>query len=265
MSSDRDPRQARFLTLASLRWVIRNRAWSRFYLIRYWRLLMLRLRSPHVILEGLVFIGRGARIEARRGYGRVIIGRWVHLGEGVQLRAHEGTLRIGEKTVFGQNTTVNAYLDVEIGAQCLISDWIYVGDFDHVYDDIKVPIKDQGIVKAPIRIGPDCWVGNKASVLRGTVVGHGSVIAANCVAKGEFPPYSVVAGVPGRVIRNRQRIYEANAQKRIDLADIARKTAVAARVVAVGDGHDLAASSLPDGLRGDVSPDSRRGSVSAAR
>lgn len=229
-----DPRQARFVTFASLRWIIRHRAWSWFYLVRYWRLLWFHLRNPHVILEGFVFIGKGARIEARRGYGRVIIGRWVHLGEGVALRAHEGCLRVGDKTVFGKQTMVNAYLDIEIGEKCLISDWIYIGDFDHVYDDINMPIKDQGIVKSPVRIGPDCWIGNKATVLRGSVLGHGCVLAASAVAKGQFPPESVIVGIPGRVIRNRRDAYDAAAQRRIDLADIARKTAAAAADVASG-------------------------------
>jgi len=232
--SSRDPRQVRFLTIASLRWIVRNRAWSWFYLVRYWRLMWLRLRHPQVVLTGLVFIGKGVRIEARRGYGRIIIGRWVHLGEGVKLRAHEGTLRIGDKTVFGQYTTVNAYLDIEIGARGLISDWIYIGDFDHVHSDIYLPIKDQGIVKAPVRIGPDCWVGVKATVLRGTVIGHGSVVAANSVAKGEYPPESVIAGVPARVIKDRRVAWEADAQRRRDVADIARKTALAAGVSGEG-------------------------------
>lgn len=228
ISRSRDPRQARFLTFDSLRWVLRNRAWSWFYLVRYWRLMWLRLRRPDIILEGFVFLSRRVKIESRRGYGRVIIGRWVHLGEGAKLRAHEGTLRIGHKTIIGQQTTINAYLDVEIGARALVSDWIYIGDFDHVHSDINSPIKDQGIVKSPVRIGPDCWVGVKATVLRGTVVGHGSVLGANSVVKGIFPPESVIAGVPARVIKDRRAAYEAAAQHRIDLADIARKTAVAA-------------------------------------
>jgi acetyltransferase-like isoleucine patch superfamily enzyme len=65
------------------------------------------------------------------------------------------------------------------------------------------PIKDQGIVKSPVRIGADVWVGAKASVLRGAQVGAGSVLAAHTVVRGQIPPGSVVAGVPGRVVRNR--------------------------------------------------------------
>jgi acetyltransferase-like isoleucine patch superfamily enzyme len=66
-----------------------------------------------------------------------------------------------------------------------------------------VPIKDQGIVKAPVRVGPNVWVGVKASILRGAMVGEGSVLAAHSVVRGEVPAWSVVAGVPGRVVRSR--------------------------------------------------------------
>ena len=157
----RDPRQARFLTLASLRWVMRNRAYTPWYLVRYWRLLRFRLANPHVVLRGMVFLGKRVELHARPGYGRLEIGRWVHIGDGNSLRCHEGSLRIGDKVVFGKDNTVNCYLDVEIGAATIVADWVYVTDFDHRIEDVHVPIKDQGIVKTPVRIGPDCWLGMK--------------------------------------------------------------------------------------------------------
>lgn len=230
----RDPRQARYLTLASLRWVIRHRAWTPWYLLRYWRLLWLRLRHPHVITEGMVFLGRGVRLEARRGFGRLILGRWVHLGDGTALRAHEGTLRVGDKCVFGEDVTVNCYLDVEIGAATLVAAGVYVGDFDHVFADIHTPIKDQGIVKSPIRIGPDGWLGTRATITRGVRIGRGCVVAANAVVTKDLPAYAVAAGVPARVLRDRVADYEAAAAHRAALADIARKTARAAGVAADG-------------------------------
>ena len=209
--------------------MLRNRAYTPWYLIRYWRLLMLRLRRPDVVLEGMVFLGRKVTLHARPGYGRLIIGRWVHLGDLTRLRAHEGTLRVGDKVVMGSDNTVNCYLDVEIGAATLISDWVYVCDFDHVTADITVPIKDQGIVKTPVRIGPGCWIGVKSSVLRGTVLGEGSVLAAHAVARGVYPALSVVVGIPGRAIRDRGARYADAAAERAALADMARKNAEAAR------------------------------------
>jgi len=229
-----DPRQVRFLTLASLRWVVRNRAWSRWYLVRYWRFLLWRLRNPHIVTEGFVFLGKNVELSARKGYGRLVVGRWVHVGNGNSLRCHEGTLRIGDKCVFGKDNTVNCYLDIEFGAATIVADWVYVCDFDHVYSDITVPIKDQGIVKSPVRIGPDVWVGTKVTVVRGVTVGHGSVLAANSVVNRDVPAMSVAGGVPARVLKDRVAEYEASAARREALADIARKTERAARLGSPG-------------------------------
>jgi acetyltransferase-like isoleucine patch superfamily enzyme len=223
----RDPRQARFLTLASLRWVLRNRAYTPWYLVRYWRLLRFRLANPHVVLRGMVFLGKRVELHARPGYGRLEIGRWVHIGDGNAIRCHEGSLRIGDKVVLGRQNTINCYLDVEIGAATIVADWVYVTDFDHRTDDVHVPIKDQGIVKTPVRIGPDCWLGVKSTVLRGSRVGRGTVLGAHAVVRGDVPEYSIAVGAPARVVRDRRADYEAAAQRRAALADVARKTAAA--------------------------------------
>ena len=105
-------------------WVVRHRAWTPYHLVRMWRFAVFKVRHRHVVTEGFVFLGRHVEVRARPGYGRVVLGRWVHLGDGCQLRAHEGTLRVGEKTVFGRDNTVNCHLDIEIGPRCLISDWV---------------------------------------------------------------------------------------------------------------------------------------------
>ncbi len=225
----RDARQARFLTVESCRWVVRNRAWTPWYLVRYWRLLVLKLRNPHVITRGMVFLGRRVELRARPGYGRLVLGRWVHLGDENRLRVHEGTLTLGDKVVLGRDNTVNCYLDVEVGEATIVADWVYVCDFDHVTDDVHMPIKDQGIAKSPVRIGPDVWVGVKASVLRGTTIGRGSVLAAHTVARGAYPEFSVVVGSPGRVVRDRRERFAADVDRRTALADMARKHREAAR------------------------------------
>jgi acetyltransferase-like isoleucine patch superfamily enzyme len=209
----RDPRQVRYLAPASLRWIVRNRAWTPWYLVRYWRLLRLRLLHPDVVTEGMVFLGRRVEIVARPGYGRIVLGRWVHVGDDTRLRAHEGTLRVGDKVVFGRDDTVNCYIDVEIGARTLFADWVYITDFDHRFDDLDSPIKDQGIVKSPVRIGPDCWVGVRVSILRGTVVGHGCVLAAHAVVRNEIPDLAVAGGVPARVLRSRRAPADSSAAR----------------------------------------------------
>lgn len=203
---DPELRSARFLTLASLRWVIRHRAFTPWYLVRYARFLAFRLANPHVVTRGFVFLDRGVELRVRRGYGRLILGRWVHLGAGTALRCHEGTLSVGDKVVLGRNVSVNCYLDVEIGAAALFADDVYVCDFDHNFADRNRPIKDQGIAKSRVRIGPDVWIGTKVTVARGVVIGAGSVVGANAVVTHDLPPDSVAVGVPARVIKDRRAL-----------------------------------------------------------
>ncbi len=156
-----------------------------------------------MVTEGLVFLGRRTRVYGRRGFGRVVLGRWVHVGDETQLRAHEGTLRVGDKAVFGRHATVNCYLDVEIGSRTLVADLVHITDFDHRFDDLDTPIKDQGIAKSPVRVGPDSWLGVKVSVLRGSEIGSGCVVAAHAVVRGALDDCMVAGGVPARVIKAR--------------------------------------------------------------
>jgi acetyltransferase-like isoleucine patch superfamily enzyme len=78
-------------------------------------------------------------------------------------------------------------------------------------------------VKAPVRIGADVWLGTKVSVIRGTTIGDGSVIAANAVVTKDLAPYSIAVGVPARTIRSRLTDYQASAETRGSLASMAEK------------------------------------------
>jgi acetyltransferase-like isoleucine patch superfamily enzyme len=122
---------------------------------------------------------------------------------------------IGSKTVFGRDNTINAFLNISIGSECIISDSIYVCDFDHRINRIDTAIRNQGIIKSPVNIGNDVWLGTKVSVLRGSHIGDGSVVGANSVVKGAVPSLSVVAGVPARFIRKRDHLD----QESIDLLE----------------------------------------------
>lgn len=179
----------------------------RLYVPRYWpmvlRYVWLRIAKRHIRTEGFVFIGKGVDLYARRGHGRLTLGKWVFIGHGNAIRCHEGNLRIGAKTVLGAVNTINCYLDIEIGESCILADWIYICDFDHRFDDMTMPIKDQGIVKSPVRIGDNCWIGEKATVLRGVTVGEGSVVASHALVNRDVPPNSIVGGVPAKVLKTR--------------------------------------------------------------
>lgn len=60
----------------------------------------------------------------------------------------------------------------------------------------KRPITSKG----PVIIGDNVWIGDKATILPGVTIGDGAVIAANAVVTENVPEFSVVAGIPAKVI-----------------------------------------------------------------
>ena len=187
-----------------LRSLIRRRMYTPRFWVMGLRYLWLRLRRPWVVTHGMVYMARGAEIRCTRGLGHLELGREVWIGRGTAIRCHEGYLKVGDRVVFGGRDTVNCYLDVEIGDDCIFADEVYVGDFDHRFERLDIRVQGQGIAKSPVRIGADCWVGTKAVVLRGATVGAGTVVGAAAVVHKRYPDRAVIVGNPGRVIRTRE-------------------------------------------------------------
>lgn len=74
---------------------------------------------------------------------------------------------------------------------------------NHVFTDPDVPIYRQGMNNKGICIESDVWIGANCTVLDGVRIGQGSVIAAGAVVNKDVEPYSVMGGVPARLIRKR--------------------------------------------------------------
>lgn len=160
-------------------------------------------RGEDLVLQGMVFAGPDVRLRPRPDHGRLVIGPWCWIGTGNRLRVHGGTLRLGAKVVLGSHNQFNTHLDIQVGDQVLMGDSGYVCDFDHRFHRLDQPIRAQGIVKTPVRIGADCWLGDKVTVLRGSDVGRGSVVGAQSVVRDAIPPFSIAVGAPARPVRSR--------------------------------------------------------------
>jgi len=189
---------------ALLRFMRRNGMLNRRYAVLLARLAWLKLRwRGRLRTDGIAFVGRRVRFEIGRE-ATVALGRWSWLGDGCKVRAHEGEVVIGAKTVLGQECTINAYQHVSIGRECILADRTMLIDFDHGMVEVERPIRLQGIYKRDVRVGHNVWMGYGACVLRGVTIGDNAVVGTNSVVTRDVPANAVVGGVPARLIRMRE-------------------------------------------------------------
>ncbi|HEY1457569.1 MAG TPA: acyltransferase [Solirubrobacteraceae bacterium] len=168
------------------------------------RMALLKLRfGKRLQTDGPCFICPGVKIEI--GHQACLrIGRWVWIGHGSKLRAHEGEVSIGAKTVMGQECTISSFQHVSIGRECIIADRAMLIDFDHGVVEVDRPIRLQGIYKRDVRVGHNVWMGYGACVLRGVSIGNNSIVGTSAVVTRDVPENAVVGGVPARVLRMRE-------------------------------------------------------------
>jgi acetyltransferase-like isoleucine patch superfamily enzyme len=189
--------------LRTWRWMRANNMISRHYALLAARWLWLKLRwRGRLQTDGICFICPGVQFEIGK-HAKLHIGRWAWVGHGTKLRVHEGEVRIGAKTVMGQECTISAFQHVSIGRECIVADRVMLIDFDHGTVEVERPIRLQGIYKRDVRVGHNVWIGYGACVLRGVTVGDNSVIGTSAVVTKEVPANAIVGGVPARVIRMR--------------------------------------------------------------
>jgi acetyltransferase-like isoleucine patch superfamily enzyme len=190
--------------LTFLRFARQHNMLMRGYLPLYARWLWLKLRwRGRLKTDGVCFVCPGVKFEIGRN-ATVTLGRWSWLGHRTKVRAHEGHVSIGAKSVLGQECTISCFQRITIGRECIIADRTMMIDFDHGVVEVERPIREQGIYKRDVEIGHNVWMGYGACVLRGVKIGNNSVVGTSAVVTCDVPENAVVAGVPARIIRMRK-------------------------------------------------------------
>lgn len=191
------------------------------------------LRAQRLLLRGRqatgLFLGRQVRLK---NLPNIRFGKWVQLEDHVYLSAlgHRpitlgNNVRIGAFSRLITSTTWNelgshitignnvgigefAYLGgaggLDIGDDCIIGQYLSCHPENHCFDDTERPIRLQGVTRKGIRIGRNCWIGSKVTVLDGVRIGENCVIAAGAVVTQSMPPDSVIGGVPAKVLKRRK-------------------------------------------------------------
>lgn len=199
---------------------------SSFYLRGMWERLFFKKSS------GWVLVGKGASIRYARHlsagrdfivedyaevncmtYRGIIIGDRVTIGKHAIIRPTNiyGSA-IGEGLKIGNNSSIGPYSYIgcsgyiEIGDNVMMSPRVSIYAENHLFDDPDLTIKEQGVKREFVKIEDDCWIAANTVILAGVTIGRGSVIAAGSVVNKDVPPYSIVGGVPAKVIKSRKGV-----------------------------------------------------------
>ena len=147
----------------------------------------------------------GPRVRVIGGDG-ISIGNGVILLGDILLAATGGTLKIGDGCAVNLNSVIDASQGgkIRIGNKVLIGPNVVLRASDHAHDRTDVPIRDQGHTGGRIHVGDGVWIGAGVVITRNVTVGEHSILAAGAVVNRDVPPFTVVAGVPARIVRNRR-------------------------------------------------------------
>lgn len=153
--------------------------------------------GEHVVLSGLgsdgIRLGDNVSIGA---YSRLIVATSMNnMGKGI---------KIGNNVGMGEFAYLGGAGGLEIGNDCIIGQYFSCHPENHIYDDPHDLIRNQGVTRKGIRIGKNCWIGSKVTVLDGVEIGDGCVIAAGSVVRSSFPAGSVIGGVPAKLLKERK-------------------------------------------------------------
>jgi acetyltransferase-like isoleucine patch superfamily enzyme len=109
-------------------------------------------------------------------------------------------LIIGDHSVINANCRLDTRGGLEISDNVSISENVHILSADHDMNSINF-----GGRKKKVKIRAYVWIGTRATILPGVDIGEGSVVAACALVSKSIDPFNVVAGIPAKVIKKRQR------------------------------------------------------------
>jgi acetyltransferase-like isoleucine patch superfamily enzyme len=135
----------------------------------------------------------------------VSIGDNVYVGHNTILKGYyRNKMEIGSGTWIGQQCFLHSAGGVRIGDNVGIGPAVKIISSYHDAVDCNVPILHTPIVFGEVVIEAGCDIGVGAIILPGVAIGRGAQVGAGAVVTGDVEPYSVVGGIPARLIRRRK-------------------------------------------------------------
>jgi len=179
--------------------------------------------------KGLIFLGRYTKIKYKY---RITLGRTIQIGDNVEINALSkngiiignnvsilkntiiectGVIReLGEGLIIGNNVGIAQNCFIQVRGEVIIEDNVIFGpnvsvfSENHKFDNPNLPVNVQGESRKGVKIESGVWLGTRSVILDGVTIGKNSIVAAGSIVNKDVPPYSIVGGVPAKLIKMRK-------------------------------------------------------------
>lgn len=179
-------------------WVLMPRNQAR---PRWW---VRRLLNPFVHHKGKhTLICKRTRIDILP-FNKFYIGNESTIEDFATVNNGVGDLIIGDRTRIGLGCTLIG--PVTIGNDVRIAQNVVMSGLNHKYEDITLPISQQGVTTNTITVEDEVWIGANCVILPGVTVKKHAVVAAGSIVRRNVPAYSVVAGNPAVVMKKYNKV-----------------------------------------------------------
>lgn len=125
-------------------------------------------------------------------------------------------LEIGSHVDLALDVLITTGGGVSIGDRTLVGYRTQILSTNHVIPQVPERIFNSGSEHQPVKISKDVWIGANCIILPGVTIEEGAVVAAGSIVTKSVPPWTIVAGVPAKILRQRQGCdgFELNKIKR---------------------------------------------------
>ncbi len=160
---------------------------------------------PFLKIEGRITAEERVKIKNFWNLGKIkiILKKGVVLNNDILIQG-SGILILGENSFIGQYSIIGVNERIEIGSNVMIAQNVSIRDTDHSFGSLDKPMNKQGITTAPIIIEDNVWIAHGAIVTKGVRIGKGAIVGGGAVVTKDVPPFSIVAGVPAKVVKYRK-------------------------------------------------------------
>lgn len=158
--------------------------------------------TPGITIAASAHIAPSAVVQIRGG-GTIRIGENSEVLDGAMILTHGGNIDIGDNCSVNVYSVLYGHGGLKIGNNVLIAGGNMIIPNNHNFISRDKTIIEQGATAKGIVIEDDVWIGHGCTILDGITLAQGTVVAAGSVVTKTTEPYSVVAGIPARIIKYR--------------------------------------------------------------